>query len=44
MKKNRYGLIFFLLVLVAGIAYTACKNITPEQEHISKNIELKLSK
>ncbi|MBR2274221.1 MAG: hypothetical protein IJ864_05300 [Alphaproteobacteria bacterium] len=42
--KNRYLLYIILLILVAGVAYTACKDITPEQEQVVKNIELKLNK
>lgn len=42
--KNRTFLWLFLLVLVIGIAYTACKDITPAQEHIENNVEIKLSK
>lgn len=43
-SKGRYITYFVLLILIAGIAYTACKNVVPEQEHIEKTIELKLSK
>lgn len=42
--KNRTVLYLFLLILIAGIAYTACKDITPAQEHIESNVEIKLSK
>ena len=42
--KNRHVLYIILLCLVLGIIYTACKDITPEQEHIANNVELKLNK
>lgn len=37
-------LYLFLGVIIAGVAYTACKDITPEQERIENTIELKLTK
>lgn len=42
--KNRYAWYIILLLLILGIAYTACKDITPEQEHLETELELKLSK
>lgn len=42
--KNRSMLYIFLLILIAGIAYTACKDITPTQEHIQSDVDLKLNK
>ena len=42
--KKRYGMYAILLILIIGVAYTACKDITPEQEQITENIELKLNK
>lgn len=42
--KGKHLLYFILLVLAIGIAYTACKDITPEQEQITQKIELKLNK
>lgn len=42
--KNRSMLYIFLIVLVAGIAYTACKDITPAQEHVQSDVNLKLNK
>lgn len=42
--KNRSMLYIFLIVLIAGIAYTACKDITPVQEHIQSDVDVKLSK
>jgi len=42
--NNRYGIYLFLLVLILGIVYTACKDITPEQEKITEDVTLKLSK
>lgn len=43
-EKNRYTIYFVLLVCALGVIYTACKDITPEQERITNEIELKLSK
>jgi len=43
-EKNKYTLYLVLLVLAIGVVYTACKDITPEQEHITNEVELKLSK
>lgn len=43
-EKNRYTLYFIVLVLALGVIYTACKDITPEQERITNEVELKLSK
>ncbi len=43
-SKRNYIIYLILLVLVLGVVYTACKDITPEQEQIVKNIELKLNK
>ena len=42
--KNRSLIYIFLIVLVAGIAYTACKDITPAPEHIQSDVDIKLSK
>ena len=42
-KKN-YIIYLILLFLIFGVAYTACKDITPKQEKIVENIELKLNK
>ena len=42
--KKGYTLYIVLLVLVLGIIYTACKDITPKQERITNDIELKLSR
>lgn len=43
-SKKRYTLYTILIILMIGIAYTACKDITPEPEHVSKTLELKLNK
>ena len=43
-EKNKYGLYLVILVLLLGVAYTACKDITPEQETITNSVELKLNK
>lgn len=37
-------LYLILGVIVLGIVYTACKDITPEQQRIESDVELKLSK
>lgn len=42
--RKRYSIYIILLVLILGITYTACKDITPEQEQITENVELKLNK
>lgn len=39
------GILYLILgVIVLGVAYTACKDITPEQERVENLIELKLTK
>lgn len=39
------GILYLILgIIVLGVAYTACKDITPEQERIETQIELKLAK
>ena len=43
-EKKKYGLYLIILILLLGITYTACKDITPKQETITNNIELKLNK
>ena len=43
-RNNKYILFLVLGVIVLGIAYTACKDITPEQQRIENKVELKLSK
>ncbi len=43
-KNNKYMLYIILGIVVIGIAYTACKDINPEQQRIENNVELKLSK
>lgn len=43
-RNNKYVLYFVLGVIILGIAYTACKDITPKQERIEQTVELKLSK
>jgi len=42
--KNKSLLYIFLIALIAGVAYTACKDITPVQEHVESDVDLKLSK
>lgn len=34
----------FLGVIILGVVYTACKDITPEQNRIETTIELKMAK
>lgn len=43
-KNNKYILYLVLGIIVLGIAYTACKDITPEQQRIETKVEIKLSK
>lgn len=43
-KNSKYVLYLVLCVIILGIAYTACKDITPKQERVEQNVELKLSK
>ncbi len=43
-RNNKYVLYLILFVIILGIVYTACKDITPKQERVEQNIELKLSK
>ena len=42
--KNKYTIYIIVLILALGIVYTACKDITPAQEQVTKEVELKLSK
>lgn len=46
MKKDKTNYLYgaILLILLVGVLYTACKDITPEQTRVETNIELKLSK
>lgn len=46
MKKSsgKYVLYIILGIVVLSVAYTACKDITPEQKRIESNVELKVSK
>lgn len=43
-QSNKYILYFILAVLVLGIVYTSCMDITPKQTVIEKSVELKLTK
>jgi hypothetical protein len=43
-KGSHYVLFTILGVIILGIIYTACKDITPEQETVENKIELKLVK
>ena len=43
-EKKKYGLYVVICVLLLGVAYTACKDITPKQETITTDVELKLNK
>lgn len=39
------GFLYVILgVIILGVAYTACKDITPNQERVESQIELKMSK
>ena len=39
------GILYFVLgIIVLGVIYTACKDITPEQNRVENSIELKLAK
>lgn len=39
------GILYLILgIIVLGVIYTACKDITPEQERVENSIELKLAK
>lgn len=41
----KIGLLYVVLgVIILGVAYTACKDITPVQEKVESQVELKLSK
>ena len=42
-RNNKY-ILYLVLGVILGIAYTACKDITPEQQRIENKVELKLSK
>ena len=43
-RSSKIVLYLFLILIVIGVVYTACKDITPSQETIEANVELKLSK
>ena len=39
------GILYLILgIIILGVVYTACKDITPEQKRIETPIELKLAK
>ncbi len=39
------GFLYIILgVIILGVAYTACKDITPNQERVESRIDLKMSK
>ncbi len=46
MKNNNQKIWVYAVasIIVLGIVYTACKDITPEPKRIETDIELKLSK
>jgi len=44
MNTGKLILYLIFAVVIAGTVYTAVKDITPAQQHIEQNIELKLSK
>lgn len=43
-KSGRYIVYVILGVVLLGMAYTACKDIVPEQERVEQAVELKLVK
>lgn len=43
-KNSKVAIYLFLILIVAGVIYTACKDITPKQEIVEKNVELKLAR
>lgn len=41
----KIGLLYAILgIIVLGVVYTACKDITPVQQKVENQVELKLSK
>ncbi len=46
MKNNsRKSWVYAVIgIIVLGIAYTACKDITPQPQRVETGVELKLSK
>lgn len=34
----------FFFVIILGVIYTACKDITPEQNRVETTVELKMTK
>lgn len=43
-KSGRYIVYIILCIILLGVAYTSCKDITPEQERVEQEVELKLTK
>ena len=43
-KSNKYILFIIIAILLIGVAYLACKDITPAMQTLEKHVELKLSK
>lgn len=43
-KSKKTTVYVILAVIILGIVYTACKDITPEQQRVTANVELKLNK
>ncbi len=43
-KSNKVAVCLFLILVIAGVIYTACKDITPKQEVVEKAIEFKLAR
>jgi hypothetical protein len=43
-KNGKYIFLAIICAVVIAVGYTACKDITPNQARIEKNVELKLSK
>lgn len=46
MRSGKGKFVFFLVlgIIIAAVVYTAAKDITPEQERVEANVEVKLTK
>ena len=43
-RNSKYYIYIIIGILLIGVGYTACKDITPEQKTVTQTVELKLSK
>ena len=43
-KKGNIILVFVVVLVLFGVIYTACKDVTPKTQLIENNIELKFNK